>query len=358
MQPANSGHGGNIARAALKYGLNEKEIIDFSASINPLGPAPGVYEAIKEELWRIRHYPDPDCGDLPEMLAGHLGVNKENVIIGNGGAELIYILPRVFNVKNALVVAPTFSEYAEAVEAAGGATRFLPFSESTERIIGNLQGVDVVFICNPNNPTGHVLPRSSIISVLEAAKENRTLVVVDEAFIDFVEDRREKSVMGEACINRDLVVLYSMTKFFGVPGLRLGAAVAVPDTIGKMKRVKDPWSVNSLARIAGEAALRDKKHMADTMKVVKEERDFLFDEISSISGVKPFASAANFLLVDISETGLKTGDLVDRMGRRGVLVRDCSNFKGLEMPCIRVAIRLRQENERLVEVLRQAIEML
>ncbi|HBV96675.1 MAG: hypothetical protein JL50_16155 [Peptococcaceae bacterium BICA1-7] len=348
-------HGGNIARAAQKYGLYEKEIVDFSASINPLGPSPKVYGAIEEELWKIKHYPDPDCGNLPALLAGHLGVERENLLLGNGGAELIYALPRTLNIKRALVAAPTFSEYAAAVEASGGAVTFAGYRHSPGELAAQMDGYDAVFICNPNNPTGRAFSRESLLPVLEASKKSGSTVIVDEAFIDFVEGRSEKSLMNMAGGTPGLVILYSMTKFFGIPGLRLGAAVSSQETIGLLKKSKDPWSVNALAIAAGEAALRDVRHMSDTLEAIREERSYLFSALSCLPGLEPYPSEANFLLVDITGTGMTTGELVEKMGRRGILVRNCSNFKGLESPCIRVAVRLREENDRLLRALGEVV---
>ncbi|KJR98821.1 MAG: hypothetical protein VR68_10215 [Peptococcaceae bacterium BRH_c4a] len=357
---SNSLHGGDTSRAAREYGLSERDIIDFSASINPLGPASGVYRAIEEELWRIRHYPDPDCGELPLLLSEHLGVKRENLLLGNGGAELIYILPRALKIQRALVLAPTFSEYAQAVQAAGGRVQYLVVDGSdpallAEKAANHLLGCDAVFLCNPNNPTGHLLDLPALFPLLEAAKAAGSVVVVDEAFMDFVPGREKFSLMSLACTRPGLVALYSMTKFFGIPGLRLGAAVAGPETIDRLKRLKDPWSVNTLARVAGEAALKDKKHMEDTLRTVLEERSYLFSELLSIPGIKPLPSAANFLLVDISGTGLAPGSLVEKMGRRGILARNCSNFHGLEIPCIRLAVRNRAENQTLLRVLESVI---
>lgn len=361
MSIADSSHGGNIALAAREYGLSEKKILDFSASINPLGPPPGVYQAVTEEFWRIRHYPDPDCGDLPRLLSGYLGVGRENLLLGNGGAELIYLLPRALKIRRALVVAPTFSEYALAVEAAGGRVRHLtlpvsgPVSLAGEAE-GHLSGCDAVFLCNPNNPTGRLFSPGELLPLLEAAERAGVAVVVDEAFMDFVPGREEYSLMSTACTRRSLVVLYSMTKFFGIPGLRLGAAVACAEVIGRLKGLKDPWSVNALARVAGEAALKDEKHMAETMKTIREEREYLFSSLTSVPGLRPFPSAANFLLADVSGTGMTSAEVVEKMAGLGILVRNCANFYGLNNYYIRVAVRTRPENQSLINALKGVIQ--
>ncbi len=360
MSIADSPHGGNIALAAREYGLSEKRIIDFSASINPLGPPPGVYQAVTEEFWRIRHYPDPDCGDLPRLLAGYLGVGPVNLLLGNGGAELIYLLPRALKIRRALVVAPTFSEYARAVEAAGGRVRYLTLPVSGPVSLageagGHLSGCDAVFLCNPNNPTGRLFSPGELMPLLDEADRAGAAVVVDEAFMDFVPLREEYSLMPAACTRRSLVVLYSMTKFFGIPGLRLGAAVACDQIIGRLRGLKDPWSVNALARVAGEAALKDRKHMADTMKTIKEEREYLFSSLSSVPGLRPFPSAANFLLVEVSGTGMTSSEVVEKMAGQGMLVRNCANFHGLNNYYIRVAVRTRPENQSLIEGLKRIV---
>lgn len=356
-----SSHGGNLALAARKYGLSEKDFIDFSANINPLGPAPGVYEAIAKELWRIKHYPDPDCGELPLLLADYLGVGKENLLIGNGAAELIYALPKALKIKKALMLVPTFGEYAEAVMASGGKVSSLSLAVGTSslclygEIRNHLSGADAFFLCNPNNPTGEVIAHASLLPVLAHAEKEGITVIIDEAFMDFVQDKENFSLVSMACRRRNLVVLYSMTKFFGIPGLRLGAAVAVPEVINNIKKIKDPWSVNTMAIVAGVAALRDKKHMAETARVVREEKEYLFNTLSSIPSIRTLPSAANFILLDISGTGMASAELVERMAGLGILVRNCDNFEGLGTRFIRVAVRAREENEYLLHTLRKVI---
>lgn len=354
-------HGGNLARAAREYGLPEQHFTDFSASINPLGPSPLVFRAIAENLWRIRHYPDPECGHLKKLLAGHLGVPPESLVLGNGGAELIYILPRALGINRALVVAPTFSEYAAALQAAGREVDYfyLPLEGEMDPFLAELKykisDYDAIFICNPNNPTGRLFQAGELTPLVEAAVEAGVTMVVDEAFIDFVDNRRECSLMALAAVTSGLVVLYSLTKFFGVPGLRLGAAVADPELSMRINRARDPWSVNALAQVAGSAALLDKEHMRATLELVGIERDFLSGLLSALPGVKPLRGAANFLLVDISGTGKTVGEIIPLLGRRGILVRDCSNFQGLHGQYIRIAVRSRSENEKLIASLRSAL---
>lgn len=354
-----SPHGGNLARAARAYGLTQQEFIDFSASINPLGPSPEVFQALTQSLWRVQHYPDPDWGGLPALLAEHLGVREECLALGNGGAELIFLLPKVLKIKRALIAAPTFSEYATALKAAGCYFEYLVSSKGfypqVDEIVTRLSDFDTLYLCNPNNPTGHVIEYNELQYILEAARSHGVTVVVDEAFMDFVEGREKHTVMPLAAKSEGLVALYSLTKFFGIPGLRLGAAVAAPKVIQGFRENKDPWSINALALAAGEAALRDSFHMEATLRAVKAERQFLFESLSAL-GLKVFPGRANFLLVDVSPAGLTSGEVVKALGLMGVLVRDCSNFKGLGSSYIRLAVRKREEAIILLDALKKTLE--
>lgn len=352
----NYSHGGNITGAAQKYNLSEHEIIDFSASINPLGPSPMVYKVLSEGLRRIRHYPEPYGGKLPAILSEYLGIESENLLLGNGSAEIIYTLPLALNIKKALVLAPTFSLYAKAIEANGGMVTYefrsledrkVFFQEPEKR----LAGFDALFLCNPNNPTGQLISTRELLPLLEASESSDTLMIIDEAFIDFVEDKDNYSVLRLTDKYKNLIVLYSMTKFFGFPGLRLGAAIASLNLIGKIKPLIDPWSVNALALTAGAAAVEDKNHIDATLEVIKKEREFLFSALSKIPGFKPYPPSANFLLVDISKTGTTSWDLADKMAKKGILIRDCSNFLGLNHRYIRLAVRNRDDNNLLIDAL-------
>ncbi len=351
-------HGGNLAKAARLYQVAEQDFIDFSASINPLGPAPGVYQAILDNVWRLCHYPDPDCSELTETLAAHLGVAQENIVFGNGGAELIYALPSIFSLDNALVVAPTFNEYAEALKAAGKKVEYYPLPVqgdvcSALRHLGEMMTEQIVFICNPNNPTGRLYPVKDLQALLEMAERKHSILVVDEAFMDFVPDRSQQSLMPMVAKHRNLVVLYSMTKFFGIPGIRLGALIAHSDVCNVLQERLDPWRVNALAQKAGIAALKDIDHMQKTLQVVEEEKFYLLQSLSAIKGIKPLPGAANFLLLQLSWSKETYQQCIRLLGERGLLVRDCSNFAHLEGNYIRIAIRTRSENDKLLQALRE-----
>jgi threonine-phosphate decarboxylase len=354
-------HGGNITIASGKYGLAKEEIIDFSANINPLGPSAGIYKALSDNLESIINYPDPDCGELISALAGYLGIDSDYLLMGNGAAELIYLLARVTGCRKALIPVPTFCEYGLSVLSQGGEVVEVEMEEEegfklpAEKIIKLIPEVDMLFICSPNNPTGRLVDRDVLERILGAAASYDVLVVVDEAFMDFVPQRKCYTMMTSVGKANNLVVLYSLTKFFGIPGLRLGAVAAPKNLIYLMNASKDPWNVNILAQVAGLAGLKDLDHMSRTNTLVNKEKIFLFEGLQDIPGLTPIPGAANFILVNVSESGLESGDLADRLGRRGILVRDCRGFNGLAGRYIRIAVKNRPENETLLMAIKDIL---
>lgn len=362
MQQLEHFHGGNIARASLKYGIPKEEIVDFSANINPLGPSKEVFSAVKNSLGLIDSYPDPDCMELRAALGSYLGIHEDNILMGNGAAELIYLFVRVTGYKKALIPVPTFSEYGLSVLSQGGEVFKIYMDEKDgfrlpiDKIIKYLSSGKLLFLCNPNNPTGRVVSKRTIQLILEEALSLGVMVLVDEAFMDFMPQREFFSVISLAGKYPNLAVLYSMTKFFGIPGLRLGAIVANRELVGRMNASKDPWNVNILAQVAGIASLRDKVYMEKTRRLIKKEKKFLFKELTGIPGLRPLPGAANFILVNVAQTGLTSEELTDLIGKRGILVRDCYGFSGLEGRYIRLAVRTRPENEKLLLALKSVLK--
>ncbi len=355
-------HGGDVFGAARSLQCSPREIYDFSANINPLGTSPMALAAITGNLDLIRHYPDQRCAELRAGLSGYLKVAPEKMVLGNGAAELISLLPRVMGYRQAVVTAPTFVEYGTAIANAGGMVCEVPLLEEdgfglpVPRVNKALCSADVVFICNPNNPTGGAVKRSIIQSIIENARTYDTTVVVDESFIDFVYRQDQYSVLPLLIDYPNLIVLYSLTKFFGIPGLRLGVLMAGELIIKRIEAAKDPWNVNCLAQIAGTAALVDEKFMTQTRQLIWQERDFLHSAISLIPGLKAFTGEANFLLVKIESSFISSTQLAAQTALEGVLVRDCAGFSGLGSKYIRVAVRTRAENMVLLKVLREIMK--
>ena len=285
----------------------------------------------------------------------------ENIILGNGAAEIIFILARLLNLKEALIPAPTFSEYEIATAGCGSRVRYFDldrkqgFRPDADKLAHSLPGADIVFVCNPNNPTGCLMEAGDVMKIVRAGQKTNTLVVVDEAFLDFLPDKDRYSVVHEVVQNPNLFVLYSLTKFFAVPGLRLGAAIGSREIIERLDRAKDPWNVNTLAQAAGTASLMDKEYIRRTVDFISGEKEFLYQALSRVDGLRPYPPAANYILVDISGTGYTSGELRDILGRQGILIRDCSSYRNLGENYIRVAVRNREDNIKLIKAMQAGI---
>ena len=345
-------HGGNIFAIAKSLGLPPENMLDFSASINPLGMAPGVRAALSGCVDRLMHYPDKGAAELKESLSAYHGVATNELAVANGSTELIHLVPRVVPGRRGLIVAPAFAEYALALERSGWQTDYFTlksgdgFSLSLPALQEKLgEGYDILFICNPGNPTGALIPKDDMKEIIGLCRNSGTFLVLDEAFIDFCEEQSAKDLIGG--FERG-VLLRSMTKFFAIPGLRLGYAIGAPATIEAIASLQDPWSVNTAAQIAGIASLSDADYCRRTRKYVGEERDRLSAGLAGLSCFKPFPSRANYLLTEI-RNGLDAAQIRLKLIEKGILIRDCSNFEGLNGRFIRVAVRLREENEMLLE---------
>ncbi len=321
--------------------------------MNPLGPPVKSLAAMERAFAELHRYPDPDSSELTEKLAEHHGLRDDEVLISNGSTELIYLLPRALDVKKVLVLAPSFSDYARASSLAGARVVHLPLLEKNnflpdmDAVSRGLKKCGVMFLCNPNNPTGTLMPGAALLGFLEDASRTGTVICIDEAFIEYVPGG---SVLNEA-VKLGAVVLRNFTKFYGMPGIRIGYAAGDEGLIARMKLSREPWTVNCLAQAAALAALGDREYEKEALARNEIERDYMLDALSGTGWLLPYPSSANFLLVKI--LGLKTSssELTERLARFGLLVRDCSNFPGLGSHFIRVAILSRPQNRKFIKVL-------
>ncbi len=351
-------HGGNVFAVARLLGVPPEEILDFSASINPLGPPPGVRGVVAAAFDRLAHYPDSACTELAEALALYHGCEPANVCVGNGSTELIHLLPRLVAGHRALIIAPAFSEYAEALRRAGWEHDYfvLPsdtgFPLSITAVREELKKeYGLLFLCNPGNPTGRVYGKDQVTELLDVCRKAGTLLVVDEAFMDFCEEESIKRLVIESNAG---VVIRSMTKFYGFPGLRLGYALAAPPLAERFCTLRLPWGVSTLAQAAGIAALADPGHGARSRAFVAEERESLMAGLNSLPGVRVWPGAANYLLARL-DGELTAAGLQERLLPQRILIRDCANFHGLDGRFFRVAVRTRADNERLLAAIKAAM---
>lgn len=348
-------HGGNLERAMEKYGISSEEIIDFSANINPLGFSSKIREDIIKNLDRLSHYPDPECKEAKKEISHYFKIDYENIVLGNGSTELIYLIVQTLKLKKVLIPIPTFCEYERALNNNNVSINFFKLKEkqdflvSMDEIIPQLAGIDLVFLCNPNNPTGTFLPKKEMLTLVKEVQKRKIFLVLDEAFIDLYE---EESLIKEVKNYDHLIILRSLTKFFGLPGLRIGFAASNSKLIKKLEAQKIPWSVNCLAQIAVREVLRDEKFITKSRSFLLEEKEFFYQELSNIEGWKVYKPSANFIFIKLLGN-ISSEGLMGQLAKKGILIRDCSNFRGLEEgKFIRVAVRTRKENIKLLEELK------
>lgn len=354
------GHGGDLTTAAALYGRDEASFLDFSSNMNPYGPPESAKTALYAAASLLHRYPDPQVRLLRERLALYYDIEPESILIGNGAAECIELALRVLRPKRTLVAHPSFREYEEAVHKVASMPVALPLSEEDDFAVtaGALQRTlphaDAVFLGHPGNPTGQLLAQAALEQLAAWASESAERhVCLDEAFLDFVEGEARISQLRRAASDRQWLVVRSMTKFFAIPGIRLGFAVGHPDVIARMKHVQTPWSVNTAAMLIGAAVLEEVDYMARTRRWLAEEGPWLHDQLQA-TGLRVFPSTVNFMLAKLPD-GLTASTLQRQLGMQGILIRNAGTFDGLDESYIRLAVRLRADNLRLVAAMEEGI---
>lgn len=354
-------HGGEVWDVAVETSRRLSDLLEFSSSVNPLGPSKKALYALKKACRQLTFYPDSYSTALREAIAYHYGMDKSNVIVGNGSTELIYLFVEVFleQGETALIASPSFGEYESAVRKVGGVVKHVPlgsgFQLDANIFEHELHSAKMLFLCNPNNPTGMLIEHEALLRIMKAALAKGVLVFLDEDFIEFVDDEANHSLVGVLGFFPNLFVLRTFTKFYGLTGIRVGFGLTSADIVEFLCRAKMPWSVNSLGQVAAAAALVDEKHNAKTRSLVQAEREFMLRELAKIRGCKVYPSDANFIFLDVRGSGFSAAHLRERLLDRGLLIRDCSSFHGLDGFYIRVAVRTRVENERLLSAFHEVL---
>lgn len=350
-------HGGDIYSADSPLGY----WLDFSANINPLGLADSVKKAIMEHIDGLVHYPDPKGRALKQAIADCCGVPVESVVLGNGAAELFYVYFHAERPAEVLLPVPSFSEYERAAHCSGAAIRYfflreeqsfhLDFAELAEAV----ESCRTVVLGNPNNPTGELLSREAVEDFVSCAAEQGVDVIVDESFLDFRQDKHLYTVCDLTGKYANLLVISSMTKAFAIPGIRLGYAIAGKRMVSLLEAHKDTWNVNSLAQAAGIAALSDTSYREQTLSYTGAAAEKMYRELRDFSRLMVYRPTVNFVLINIEGYGMTSEDLTAGMKHRGILVRDCSNYPGLDNRFVRVAVRSSGENSIMLEALRECL---
>ena len=376
-------HGGNIYKVFREK--NIKEILDYSSNINPYGIPESLKKRITENLEILERYPDPDYVELREKLAHLNKVDMSDIVLGNGATEIIFLFMKVINPKKILIVSPTFGEYERAVKAVGTSRNSIDLSCSDDNKnienkkieieyfelkesddfklnIGNLKNelekkYDLLIICNPNNPTGKFLKLAETEEILKECNKYDTKLFIDEAFIEFLADGMKESIINTEENKKNLFVTRAFTKFFAIPGLRLGYGMYFDKELEKkISEKKEPWSVNNIAEMAGLTVLDDTEYIEKTLKWIVEEKIYMYEKLNEISGIKVYETEVNFITGKIDEKlfseGLNVKVLREKMLEQGILIRNASNFKFLDERFFRLAIKDRESNDRVIKVLK------
>lgn len=345
-------HGGDVAGYLAEYGHPP---LDFSANVSPLGLPQGVRRAVIESLDRADEYPDPLCRDLRRAIAEAEGCAPEQVLCGAGAAELIFRLVLAARFSSALLPAPTFAEYESALSLTGCAVRRVLLRPEedfavTERFLDALSPEpELVFLCQPNNPTGQPVAKSLARQVLEHCTTTGGLLVMDECFVDLLDDGDDYTLKADLS-NPHLLILKAFTKTYAMAGLRLGYCLCSdPSLLAAMDGCGQPWSVSSVAQAAGIAALREQEYLHALRQLIARERPRLAEGLTRL-GCAVTGSRANFVFFS-ARPGLDTD-----LRRRGILIRSCANYPGLREGYYRVAVRTAAENDALLEAMRLCLE--
>ena len=384
-------HGGNIYKIFREK--NIKEILDYSSNINPYGIPESLKKRITENLEILERYPDPDYIELRQKLAHLNKVDMSNIILGNGATEIIFLFMKVINPKKILIAAPTFGEYERAVKAMERVENSSILGDSNKKKddenscgkqkikieyfelkesddfklnIHNLKNelekkYDLLIMCNPNNPTGKFLKLDETEEILKECNKYNTKLFIDEAFIDFLKDGMKESIIDTKEDKQNLFVTRAFTKFFAMPGLRLGYGIYFDKKLEKrISEKKEPWSVNNIAEMAGLTVLDDTKYIEETLKWIAEEKTYVYEKLNEINGIKPYKTEVNFITVKIEDNfilkGLNVKILRGKMIEKGILIRDASNFKFLDERFFRLAIKDRENNDRVIKTLKKIFD--
>lgn len=356
-------HGSDLEKIQALYHIKKEDIISFSANVNPLGISHRIRRELASHLDVISRYPDREYTALRCAMAAYAGTAPENILVGNGATELISLFVQNLKPKKAMILGPTYSEYERAVTLAGGSTVCYPLQEkedfqlNTDSLCACLSSdLDLLILCNPNNPTGTAVNRTQLRPVLEVCRRLQIFVLIDETYVEFTPQESEISAIPLTDEYKNLVILRGTSKFFAAPGLRLGYAVTGDvSLISKAEGRKDPWGINSIAELAGQLMFSDADYITQTRELIFGERTRLFRELSSWPSIKLYPTMGNYQLVRILKEGVTSGQVFDHCIRQGLMIRDCSSFPTLDNTYFRFCFMMPQDNDLLVQALREIL---
>lgn len=352
-------HGSDLEKIEKIYGVRKEDIISFSANVNPLGVSFRLRDTLTTHIDAITTYPDREYTSLRKCIAGYVGTNDENIVVGNGSTELISLFIQITHPKKALIVGPTYSEYEREVSLGGGRSHYFRLTEASEFVLDTASltdelshDVDLLILCNPNNPTSSVIKRTQMRDILDFCKRKSITVLVDETYVEFTEEPEAVTAVPLTEYYNNIIILRGISKFFAAPGLRLGYAVCGNrDLLKEINQKKNPWTINSLAAIAGEIMFTDEEYIRQTRELIAGERTRIYRQLEECENYKPFYPNANFVLVKIIKGNFTSVDVFDAAIRNNLMIRDCSSFPFLNHQYLRFCFMKPEDNDALLKVL-------
>lgn len=343
-------HGGDLLSYEDYY---NGELIDFSSNINPLGTPDGLEVQLIDSFKLLESYPDIKYRKLKDSIASYLKCETKNVLVGNGAVEIINNF--IIGAKRVVVLTPAFSEYEKRAQAHGKEVIKVPYKEDftvdIEKIDRVLKGDDLLILGNPNNPTGLRIEKQKLLEIYSLALERNAFLLLDEAFYEFCPNDYDTIDIFRDSDYKNIGVIRAATKFFALPGIRLGYGCASESKVNEISKIELPWSVNSLADVAGQFIFKDQSYIEESMKYIQLEREFLLNELSKTNGIMPYNTHTNYILIKLLDWNEEY--LFKFFLKRGLVIRKCSSFSELGTNHIRVAIKDRENNQKLVNVFKE-----
>lgn len=355
-------HGSDLEIIAAKYGIDMNSIVPHASNVNPLGISPLAKQALINNIEAITAYPDPNYVTLKNAISAYTGANPDYFVLGNGTSELIRLVFKCFSPRKSMIVGPTYSEYQKAARQTGGEVNMYMLKEE-EAFILNTQALaasldssyDVLVLCNPNNPTGKAIPVTDMERILNDCLDKRILVIVDETYVEFVDDIDAISAISLVDKYENLIVFRGISKFFASPGLRLGYAITrnslFLDIAGNDKT---PWSINALVSVAS-VMFTDTHFINLSRSLIQTERNLIHSALSVRQTIKLYQADANFILIRLLKEGQTASEVFDYCIKRGIMIRDCTDYEGLGEKYIRFCFMKPEQNDKLINTLLEIV---
>lgn len=357
-------HGSDIEKIAEYYNISKDSITSYSANVNPLGLSPFVKEALSSNLDILTRYPDRDYTSLREAIGAYCAADPKHIVVGNGSTELISLLISLKRPEKAVVIGPAYSEYARELSLAGGTTDYYnlkaedDFSVNIPELLSSLmEDTGLLILCNPNNPTSSAIKTGELEEIIHSCAKKDVFVLIDETYVEFAPALEDITASRLIPHYDNFMIIRGVSKFFAAPGLRFGYGITKNEVLLREIRLhQNPWSLNSLGAFAGELMMKDKDYIRRTWQLIDSERTRMYHILSAWDSIKVYPPYANFILIKILKKGITSSEVFDYAIRRGMMIRDCSSFESLDGEYIRFCFMKPEDNDRLLDCLREVIK--